>query len=470
MGAAELAGRIAAGEVGSREATLAVLGALDGPGRALNAVARLRPEAALAAADRADAARARGGDLGPLHGVPLAHKDMFHRAGELGECGAALARGHRAAVTATAVARLDAAGAVDVGRLNMVEFALGITGHNAHTGHPRNPWDTARITGGSTSGGAAAVAARLVPATLGSDTGGSIRVPAACCGILGIKPTYGRVSRFGAMPLSWSLDHVGPLARSAEDLALLLEAVAGRDPADPTASARPVPDYRARLDRDVRGLRLVLGEPARDVPVEPEVAAVAEAAGRTLASLGLAVERRPLPSFAAGNAARRTIMLAEAAAAHRERIAADRGRYNPQTSARMEPGFALAAVDHQRALALRGVLLERFCATVLADADLLALPTCPVPTPGIAATDTGGDPRFLALADRLGALVGPFNLLGVPALSLPAGFDAAGMPVGLQLVARPFAEGLLLRVAHAFERATGLAARRPPPPPPARQF
>ncbi|MGD9510799.1 MAG: amidase, partial [Geminicoccaceae bacterium] len=253
---AELARRLRAGEVSSREATKIVLAALDGRGRELGAVARLDPERALAAAGEADARRLRGEPLGPLHGVPLAHKDMFYRAGELSEFGAALMRGHRPDETATVLTRLDAAGALDAGRLNMVEFALGITGHNDHTGHPRNPWDPRYITGGSTSGGAAAVAARLIAGTLGSDTGGSIRYPAACCGLIGLKPTYGRVSRFGCMPLSHSLDHVGPLARSAEDTALLLQVIAGHDPKDPTTSTRPVPNYLAGLHRGVSGLRL----------------------------------------------------------------------------------------------------------------------------------------------------------------------------------------------------------------------
>lgn len=458
--AAELARRIAKGEVSSREVTLAVIEALDGAGRRLNAVARLRPDEALAAADAADAARARGEALGPLHGVPLAHKDMFYRTGELSECGAVLMQGYRPDVTATVIARLDAAGAIDVGRLNMVEFALGITGHNAHTGHPRNPWNLERLTGGSTSGGAAAVAARLVPATLGSDTGGSIRVPAACCGILGIKPTYGRVSRFGAMPLSFSLDHLGPLARSADDLALLLEAIAGHDPADPTTSRRPVPSYRAELGREVKGLRLAVADGLEPAPA-PQVARIAEAAVAALAGLGLTVERRRVPSFDRLNALRRAVMLAEFAAFHREHVAKDRARFNPETLARGLPGFALSAVDHTRALAARGPLLRAFCAETLADVDLLVLPTAPDPTPGIVATATGGDARFVAVANRMGALVGPFNYLGLPALSLPAGFDDEGMPVGLQLVARPFAEGLLLRVAHAFEAATGHAARTP---------
>jgi aspartyl-tRNA(Asn)/glutamyl-tRNA(Gln) amidotransferase subunit A len=463
MGPAELARRIARGELGSREATMAVLAALDGPGRALNAVARLFPERALARAEAADAARIEDRALGPLHGVPLAHKDMFYRAGDLAECGATLMRGHRPDATATVIARLDEAGAIDVGRLNMVEFALGITGHNPHTGHPQNPWDRSRVTGGSTSGGAAAVAARLVPATLGSDTGGSIRVPSACCGLVGIKPTYGRVSRFGCMPLSFSLDHIGPLARSAEDLALLLQTIAGRDGNDPTTSGRPVPDYRAGLGRSVRGLRLAVAGEGMDTEIDAEILAARDEALRVLADLGLAARPRQVASFRTLNALRRIVMLSECAAYHREGIAGRRESYNPQTATRMDPGFAFSAVDYLRAVSARAWLLERFCAETFADAEILVLPTSPVTTPGIAETDTGGDARFAAVANRMGALVGPFNYLGLPALSLPVGHDANGMPIGLQLVAPPFAEGLLLRVAHAYEQATGGAGRRPPP-------
>lgn len=461
---AELAARIREGDVSSRDATAAVLEALAGPGRALRAVARLHPERALAQAEAADVARARGEPLGPLHGVPLAHKDMFYRAGDLAECGADLMRGHRPEATATVIARLDAAGAVDVGRLNMVEFALGITGHNTHTGHPENPWDRARVTGGSTSGGAAAVAARLVPATLGSDTGGSIRVPSACCGLYGIKPTYGRVSRFGCMPLSFSLDHIGPLARTPEDLALLLGVIAGRDPNDPTTSMRPAPDYRAGLGAAVRGLRLAVAGEGVETEIDPEVATVQAEALRAFADLGMVARPVAVPSFKSLNALRRVIMLAECAAYHRETIASSRGRYNPETAHRMEPGFAFSAVDYLRAASARAMLLERFCAAVFREADLLLLPTSPVMTPRIADTDTGGDARFMAIANRMGALVGPFNYLGLPALNLPAGRDPNGMPVGLQLVGPPFAEGLLLRVAHAFAQATGAGRAAPPFP------
>lgn len=461
-GLAGLAKRLAKGEIGAREATLAVLEGLEGRGRALNAVARLTPEAALAAADKADKARAAGQLLGPLHGVPMAHKDMFHRAGDLGECGSVIMRGRRHEVTATVIRRLDAAGAIDVGRLNMVEFALGITGHNTHTGHPRNPWDPSRITGGSTSGGAAAVAAGLVPATLGSDTGGSIRIPSSLCGLVGIKPTYGRVSRHGCMPLSFSLDHVGPLARSAEDAALLLQVIAGRDPGDPTTSGRPVPDHVAGLARPVRGLRLAVATGGLETPVDPEIGTAVEQGIAVLRGLGLAAAPVTVPSFGMLNALRRVLMLTECAAFHREHAAHRRQDFNPETINRMEPGFALSGVDYLRALSARGPLLEDFCRTVFADADVLALPTSPVPAPAIAATDTSGDARYLATANLLGALVGPFNYLGLPALTLPVGQDSAGMPVGLQLVGRPFAEGLLLRVAHAFEQATGPAVRRPP--------
>lgn len=459
---AELAAKLRTGEVTARAASEAALEALAGRGRALCAVARLWPDKALARAEALDRARARGRLLGPLHGVPLAHKDMFDRAGELSEWGTKIHRGRVAARTATVIARLDAAGAVDLGRLNMVEFALGVTGHNDHTGHPRNPWDPSRVTGGSTSGGAAAVAARLVPGTLGSDTGGSIRVPASLCGIVGIKPTYGRVSRAAAMPLSFSLDHIGPLARTALDCALLLEAIAGPDPLDRTTSQRPVGRLAAAIDAGVRGLRIGFARDGLEVAPEAGIAALERDAMAVFRELGARVHEQPIAPLAPINAARRIVLMAECAALHRELVRTRRADYNPETLARLLPGFALDAVDYLRALALRVPLLERFVAEVFQACDLLALPTCPVATPSLAETATGADARFVAVSNALGSAIGFANYLGLPALSVPMGFDARGMPVGLQLVGRPFAEALLLRAAHAFERATGLAARRPP--------
>lgn len=455
LGVAELATRLRRREVSAREVTEAVLRSLEQHGPRLVAVARLRADAALAEADRADEEAARGAFRGPLHGVPLAHKDMFYRAGELAECGTRILAGHRADRTASVIARLDRAGALDLARLNMVEFALGVTGHNAHTGTPRNPWNPDYITGGSTSGGAALVGAHALPATLGSDTGGSIRIPAAHCGLVGIKPTYGRASRWGCMPLSPSLDTIGPLARSALDCALILNAIAGHDPQDPSTSTRPVPDFAARIGGDLQGVRIGWLAGDLEAPLDPEVETMTRAATLRLAEAGGRVDEVRTPDFAPLNALRRTLMLPEAAALHRPWVLTRRSEYVPQTLARMLPGFAIPAADHGRALAARGTMLHRYVESVFATADVVALPTSPTPCVPIAASDTGGDARFVRLANAMGGLVGPFNYLGLPAVSVPVGLDRAGLPVGLQLVGRPFSEPLLLQVADAWLALSG---------------
>lgn len=457
----ELAAALRSGAINARAATEACLEALATQGRALNAVARLDAERALARAQELDRARAQGKLAGPLHGVPLAHKDMFPRAGELSEWGTLIFRGRRASITATVIERLDAAGAVDLGRLNMVEFALGITGHNPHTGHPKNPWDPTRITGGSSSGSAAAVAARCIFGSLGSDTGGSIRVPASLCGLVGIKPTYGRVSRAGAMPLSFSLDHIGPLTRTTADAALLLQVIAGQDSRDRTTSARPVPDFLAALEAGVGGLRIGFVCDRLPVAVDPEIAELTKEAEAVFRDLGAIVIAAPAFDLELLNALRRVVLTCECAALHRRLVATREADYNRETLARMAPGFAFSAVDYLEAVALRAPMLERFAAEVFARCDLLALPTCPVRTPTVAESDTSGDQRFLALSNAMGALVGFANYLGLPAVSVPMGFDSAGMPTGLQLVGPPFAEALVLRAAHAFERATGYTQRTP---------
>ncbi|RMD65400.1 MAG: amidase, partial [Alphaproteobacteria bacterium] len=241
LGLVEAARGIVARQFSSLELTEACLARIARIGPALNCIAAIDPDAARHAARAADDELAAGRIRGPLHGVPLAHKDMFYRAGRRSACGSRILADFIPEVTAHVLTRLDAAGALDIAQLNMVEFALGTTGHNEITGTPRNPWNPAHIPGGSSSGSAVAVAARLVFAALGSDTGGSIRLPAACCGLIGLKPTYGRVSRFGVMPLSFTLDHIGPLARTVADAAWILQVIAGPDPADPTSSPQPVP-------------------------------------------------------------------------------------------------------------------------------------------------------------------------------------------------------------------------------------
>ena len=319
----------------SVEATRASLDALESRGPRYLAVAGLDAERALDDAAACDGELGRGESRGPLHGVPMAHKDMFYRRGRVCACGTAIRKGWVPDVTATALARLDAAGAVDLGRLNMVEWALGLTGHNAITGTPRNPWNTAHITGGSSSGPVASVSARLIYGSLGSDTGGSIRFPAACTNLVGIKPTYGRVSRAHAMPLSPSLDHVGPLTRTVADNALMLRTLAGHDPLDPTTSRRPVPDYEAALNGSLKGLRIAM--PRRpDIALDTEIEALLDGALSVLAAAGAKAVPVDMPSFAPMNVWRRQVMQAEAASIHRPMLATRRAAYNPTTLARRD--------------------------------------------------------------------------------------------------------------------------------------
>jgi len=458
----EAARRVREGDVSALALTQAALAALETTGRELGAVVRLRREQALARAEELDRMRARGSMLGPLHGVPLAHKDMFDRPGEVAEFGSPPLFGGRTGTrTAHALARLDAAGAVDVGRLAMVEIALGVTGHNPHTGTPRNPWDVSRVTGGSSSGSAAAVAARCVFAALGSDTGGSIRIPSAFCGLVGFKSTFGLVGRSGAMPLSWSLDHVGPLCRSVRDAALLLEVLAGPDPDDPGSLARPLPPATRHLRTDLRGVRILAVADLPGADVQERVLARFGDALAVLRELGAEVERGTLPHADAIQAARRAVLLVEAATLHRARLANRRDAFAPHTLVRLLPGLAVDAAAYGTALRARAVLLRRFCADVFGRFDLLAMPTVPMPAPPLRVGEGRVGAAFVRLSNRIGALVGPFNHLGLPAVNVPMGFVGRA-PVGLQLVGAPFSDVAVLGAAHAFERATGHTAMTPP--------
>lgn len=452
------------GSVTSVELTEASLAALRAHGPGLNAVVELWGEEALATAAGIDRARANGGPLGPLAGVPLAHKDMFYRAGKPCASGSTARAGFVPDRTSTAIERLDRAGAVDLGRLNMVEFALGLTGHNDITGHPKNPWDRAHITGGSSSGPVAAIAARLTFAALGSDTGGSIRVPAACVGVTGLKPTYGLVSRAGALPLSQSLDHVGPLARSARDLALLLEVIAGHDPSDSTTVNRAVPPYSRLLDRPIGGLRVAAAEAPFEIPLSPEVAGLYDRAIMRLGEVGVPVRRQTLPPLEALNVLRRIVMLAEVATRHEDLVAAKRAEYNAYTLARIDPGFEIAATTYLRALGYRAEAVRRFCGDVFATADILVLPALAESVPRLDAAGSADTAGYIRLVNGMGHFICPFNYLGLPALTLPIGRTASGLPMAIQLVGPPFAEARLLRLAHHLERHAGFVLGAPPYP------
>jgi aspartyl-tRNA(Asn)/glutamyl-tRNA(Gln) amidotransferase subunit A len=427
----------------------------------LNCFLRLDSELALEAARLADREIARGHARGPLHGVPMAHKDMYHRAGVASSWGGKIGPSRPAPATATALERLDGAGAIQFGVLNMAECAFGPTGHNYHHGHCRNAWDPERITGGSSSGSGTSVAARASYAALGSDTGGSIRLPATFCGTAGVKATYGRVSRAGAMPLSFSMDTVGPLARTVEDCALILGVLAGQDARDPTTDPRPVPDYMAALTRPVAGL--TIGRPQQYFydDCDAEIAALMEASLEVFRKLGARVLEVDLPEMDSWNAAGAMIISAEAAALHGNWLRTRPQDYSAQVRARLESGLALPAASYIDSLRLRGVALDAFTRAVFSKVDVLHAPVVSFQTPTIAETDVAGGPRMAQLFAQVTRLTRPANYLGVPTLSVQAGFSRAGMPVGMQLLGRPFDEATLFALGHAFQGATDFHSRAP---------
>ena len=428
----------------------------------LNCFISIEAEEALAAAERADAEIARGTWRGPLHGVPLAHKDMFYRAGRVSTFGSAILRDYVPDYTSTVMARLADAGAVHLGGLNMAEFAAGPVGQNDHFGQVRNPWNTDRIPGGSSSGSGAAVAARACFGSLGSDTGASCRLPGAMCGVVGLKPTYGLVSRHGALARCWSLDCIGPLARTARDAAMILQAVAGRDENDPTTARDGVPDYVAGLEGGVKGLRV--GVPVNHLypDVDPELRPALEAALSVLRDLGCELVDLEMPDPDRMYALTEVIHKCEAAALHDEWIRTRPRDYAISVRARLEAGYFLPATRYIQAQRLRPRVLSEFDEAVFARADVLFTPVTSIPVPRIAdvaITRSGDAPRIVETMTRCTRWV---NYLGLPALSVPCGFTENGLPVGFQLVGRPFDESLLLRLTESYQSATDWHARTPP--------
>lgn len=457
----ELADAIRAKRVSSVEATRAAIARAEALQPALNCFVALEAEAALAAAERADAALARGEEVGPLHGVPLAHKDMYYRVGCVSTCGSKIRRDFVPDVTSTALARLEQAGALHLGGLNMAEFASNPTGHNEHWGDCRNPWNPAHAAGGSSSGSGAAVAARIVSGALGSDTGGSIRIPASLCGTSGIKPTYGRVSRYGAMPMSASMDHVGPLARTVRDCARLLGVIAGHDPRDPTTSRRPVPDYEAAIEAGVKGMRLGVATSYFTDGVHPEVERSIAAALDVFRGLGAEVVPVDLPDMAAINAYGMVLARAESAAIHGNWLRTRPQDYTPLVREWLEIGLALPATRYVEALHMRGPLLTAFRRQVFGAVDMLAAPSTPLPAPTL--EESGAQaPGHGGIAAALSAFTRPANYLGLPSLAVPCGFTETGLPLSFQLMGAPFGEAGLLRAGHAYQTATDWHRRRPP--------
>ena len=460
-GVVAIADAIAAGEITSEQITQTALARLGARGRRFNGVVMVEAERALEAARATDQARAQGKPLGLLAGVPMAHKDLFYRAGRPAACGSKIRRGFMPDITSTALAKLDAAGAVDCGTLHMAEFALSPTGYNEHDGHGLNPWNPAHVCGGSSSGSGIAVASASVPAALGSDTGGSIRHPAAMCGVTGLKPTHGAVSLYGAMPLSGTLDCIGPLARHARDVARLHDVLAGYDPADPTTSGAPAGGCEAALSGDICGLKLAFPRGYYSEAVEGEVAASVTEALRVFAGLGAAHATTSTPDMARLNALMHLVMAVEAATLHRKWLQERPQDYADQVRGRIEPGLYYPATRYVEALALRGPLAREWLDTVIGDADCAVIPTLPIAVPTIAETTEGSPGDVAAVIGRVTRHTRALNYLGLPVVALPCGFSASGLPISIQLVGRPWGEALLLRIADAFQRATDWHSRTP---------
>jgi aspartyl-tRNA(Asn)/glutamyl-tRNA(Gln) amidotransferase subunit A len=430
---------------------------------AFNGFVRINKDQALQQAAGLDHQKREGQRCGPLHGVPLAHKDMFFQEGELSECGSRILAGYRPDHTATVLQRLADAGAVNIGALHMAEFAMSPTGFNAHQGHGRNPWSPAHVTGGSSSGSGVAVAARLVFGALGSDTGGSVRIPAAACGVTGIKPTQHAISTYGVMPLSPSLDCVGVLAQTARDCARLLSVVSGPDPRDPHCLATRQRDFESGLEQPASSADVVaVPEFPSDAPMTQDVRALLERAAADLASAGVALRRVPMPDLAEAGALATLVLGVEAAAIHGRWLAEQPGDYGRQVRRRIQRGLLSPATHYVDALRLRAEYQARFVANYLRDARALLLPTLPCAVPTIEETTAGSESDIEARFGNFSFWTRGINYLGLPALALPAGFTSNGLPNGIQLVGRPFSEGALLRLGHIFQQQTGWHRRRPP--------
>jgi aspartyl-tRNA(Asn)/glutamyl-tRNA(Gln) amidotransferase subunit A len=429
----------------------------------LRAYITVLPDAALAAASRAETAVMRGETLGPLHGVPYAVKDQFDTAGVRTTSGSRILENHVPAEDATTISRLNAAGGVLLGKLNLTEFALGGT-QQFPFGQPRNPWNLDHDPGGSSSGSGIAVAAGLCAASLGEDTGGSVRSPASFCGVVGLRPTWSRVSRHGSFPLSWSMDTPGPLARTVEDAACLLQAIAGYDARDPLSSRVAVPDYTRALAGGVRGLRIgMIRELTVGTETDGEVREAVVEAARRLEQLGAVTEEISLRLVPLAGAIFMALADSDGAGVHDGWLRTRAADYDQGTRRRLLTASLIPAAIQQRAARARALLRAEML-DAFARHDLLLCPTAHQAAPPIAAARGVITSRH-EVAGRFftrRSYVTPAALAGLPAIAVPCGFTRSGMPLSLQLIARHFDEATLLRAAHAYEQQCEWWTRRPP--------
>ncbi len=462
MALAEASVALGRKEVSSVDLVRACLSRVEQVQPRINCFISVEAEEALKAAEYADAELARGERRGALHGIPLAHKDMFYRAGKVSTFGSKIFRNYTPDFTSTIMARLTEARAIYLGSLNMAEFAAGPVGQNDHFGQIRNPWNTEHISGGSSSGSGAAVAARASFGSVGSDTGGSCRLPAGMCGVVGLKPTYGLVSRFGGLARCWTLDCFGPLARTARDVAMILQPIAGYDMHDPTTTRDPVPDYVAALNDDVSGLKVAVPCNHLYPDVDPHLKPLLAAALDNLKDLGCEIVELDIPDPERTYDLTNVINKAEAAALHDEWLRSRPDDYSISVRARLEAGYFIPATRYIQAQRLRPRFLEEFCTAVLSRADVLFTPVTSILVPRIEEANisrSADAPRIIDAVTRCTRWV---SYLGLPALSVPCGFSELGLPVGFQLIGRPHNEATMLRLADAYQSVTDWHTRVPP--------
>ena len=440
------------------DAHLRRIDAIDG---ALNSFITLLRDESMAAAREAEGAIASGGHIGLLHGLPIGLKDLYYTKGIRTTMGSKIMGEFVPDADAAVTERFHAAGAIVIGKLQMHEFALGATSENPHYGPAHNPWDTGRMTGGSSGGSGSAVASGQCMGALGSDTGGSVRIPASLCGIVGLKPTFGRVSRYGVYPLSWSFDTVGPMTRTVRDAALVLNAIAGHDSRDLSSSRRPTEDFAERLEDGISGVRIGVPREYFFERTDPQVTDAVREAASVLEGLGASVDEVSIPVLEHSQTISTPISQAEASQIHTEHLRDRAHDIGADVRGRLYQGALIPATDYIKAQRARTVYNARM-AEAFQRFDALIAPTCPVGAPKLGErTVQVGDVAEPTLA-LLSRLTRPFNVSGVPTVSLPCGFTSYGVPIGLQIAGRPFEDAAVLRIAHAYEQATEWHKRRPP--------
>lgn len=454
MTISEVSGLLASGELSPVELVKAHLDRIAETEPKLNSFITLLEKESLETARVAEREIRESGSWGPLHGVPIGLKDLYYTKGIRTTVGSKILADFVPDYDAAVVEKFSDAGAVLLGKLQMHEFAFGASSENPHYGPAHNPWDTNHVTGGSSGGSGSSIAAGQVMATLGSDTGGSVRIPSALCGIVGLKPTYGLVSRYGVYPLCWSLDTVGPMTRSVRDAALVMNTIAGPDARDPSSSERTSEDFTWRLGRPIEGLRIGIPQEHYFDVLDAETKNAVMAASRVLAGQGATIEQVSIPMLDNVAAISNTIMLSEAAEVHLEHMRDQGDQFDPAVRDRLEPGTIIPAVQYVRAQRARSLFSEQVD-RAMATVDVLLAPTCPIGAPRIGDATVTVAGRTESKNSMLSRLTRPWNLYGGPAISVPCGLTSDRLPIGLQLAGRPFEDTLLLQVADAYEQASG---------------